>query len=124
MKAPRLFILSALPGLTDAAEASLAAVPSAQNVLSTLLGLAFILALIFVGAWLLKRLGHLPTASKGPVRLVGGLSLGTRERLVVVDVDKARLVLGVSPGRVQTLHVMVAPEPFEQALAEAKETAQ
>jgi flagellar protein FliO/FliZ len=72
----------------------------------------------------LKRIGHLPAANKGLVRIVGGVSLGARERVVVVDVDDARLVLGVSPGRVQTLHVMSAPESFERSLDAAKEVAQ
>lgn len=40
------------------------------------------------------------------MRLMGGLSLGGREKLLVVEVGEIQLVLGVAPGRVQTLHVL------------------
>jgi flagellar protein FliO/FliZ len=110
--------------VSAAAETTAAAIPGAQSVLTTLMGLGLILALIFAASWVLKRIGHLPAANKGLVRIVGGVSLGARERVVVVDVDDARLVLGVSPGRVQTLHVMSAPESFERSLDAAKEVAQ
>ena len=50
------------------------------------------------------------------MRVVGGASVGTRERVVVVEVEDARLVLGVCPGRVQTLHVLPADTDFQRSL--------
>jgi flagellar protein FliO/FliZ len=79
-------------------------------------GLLLILALIFGLAWLLRRFGRLPQAGKGMVSVVGGVSLGPRERAVILQVGDTRLLVGVAPGRVQTLHVL---EPVE---AEAEQT--
>ena len=50
--------------------------------------------------------GKLPVAGKGMVTILGGVSLGPRERAVVLQVGDARLLVGVAPGRVQTLHVI------------------
>ncbi|MEG7523045.1 MAG: flagellar biosynthetic protein FliO [Chromatiales bacterium] len=58
------------------------------------------------------------------VTVLGGTSVGPRERVVVVKVDDIRLLLGVAPGRVQTLHVLDQSEDevtFDKQLAEAKE---
>jgi len=121
--------MKALPGAVALAslfcwELTLAADPGAgkspltgvEGLLTTLMGLLFVLALIFAAAWLVKRLGHLPLPGKGMVRVLGGVSVGTRERVVVVQVEDARLVLGVCPGRVQTLHVLPAVSEFQRSL--------
>jgi flagellar protein FliO/FliZ len=107
----------------EAGASRAAGAPGIESLVSTLLGLALILALIFAGAWLVKRMGGLPAGGKGMVRILGGTSLGARERVVVVEVEGARLVLGVAPGRVQTLHVLPASADFGQALDRAREQA-
>ncbi len=77
-----------------------------ETVFSTAGGLLVILILIFGLAWAFKRYTHLPKGSGQCVKVVGGVSLGPRERVVVIEVDDVRLVLGVAPGRVQRLHVL------------------
>ena len=72
------------------------------------MGLLLILALIVALGWLVRRYGKLPSAGKGIVTVLGGVSLGPRERAVVLQVGEARLLVGVAPGRVQTLHVLGA----------------
>ena len=69
-------------------------------------GLLLILALIIGLGWLVRRYGRLPMAGKVLVTILGGVSLGPRERAVVLQVGDARLLVGVAPGRVQTLHVI------------------
>ncbi len=95
--------------------------PGTEGMLTTGLGLAFILILIFGAAWLAKRFGGLPAGGKGMVKVLGGASLGTRERVVVVQVDDTRLVLGVAPGRVQALHVLPPDVEFRRELEQARE---
>lgn len=86
----------------------------AGNLLHMILGLLAVVAVIFTGAWLLRRFGRLQTGGQGALRIVGGLSLGPRERAVLVQVGDAQLLLGVAPGRVQTLHVLNQPLPLAQ----------
>ncbi|MEW8507798.1 MAG: flagellar biosynthetic protein FliO [Candidatus Thiodiazotropha sp.] len=78
----------------------------AESLLNTAGGLLLVLAIIVGGAWLFKRYAQLPMGGKGLVRVVGGVSLGTRERAVLVEVENNRLLLGVAPGQVRTLYVL------------------
>jgi flagellar protein FliO/FliZ len=74
--------------------------------LETAGGLVLILVLIFALGWLLRRFGRLPMSSKGEIAILSGVSLGPRERAVLLRVGNTRLLVGVAPGRVQTLHVL------------------
>ncbi len=75
--------------------------------LQTFAVLVLILAAFIGLAWLLRRAsgGH-GSAGGGPMRIVGGLSLGSRERIVLVEVEDTWLVVGIAPGQVRTLHAM------------------
>jgi len=89
------------------APARLSALPiDSGHLANTAVGLIFVLALIIALAWFLRRFGGLKNVGKGAVTIVGGVSLGTRERAVLLQVGETRLLVGVSPGRVQTLHVL------------------
>ncbi|HKK13123.1 MAG TPA: flagellar biosynthetic protein FliO [Gammaproteobacteria bacterium] len=73
------------------------------------LGLLAVLAAIVVVAWLMRRVGRFQSGAGGALRILGGLSMGARERVVLVQVGDKQLLLGVAPGRVQTLHVLDEP---------------
>jgi len=73
-------------------------------------GLALVVALIFGAAWTMKRFGRIQGAGTGDLRLLGGIHLGQRERIVVVQAGEERIVIGVSPGCIRTLHVMAPGE--------------
>ena len=97
-----------------------------QSLLQTGGGMLLILLLIFTGAWLFKRYGQLPVLGKGLIRILGGVSVGPRERVVILEVDNTRLVVGVAPGQIRTLHVLgsaASEVGFEDQLALAKQTA-
>ena len=73
------------------------------------LGLLFVLGLIIALAWFFRRFGQSQYAVKGNFRVVGGVHLGTREKVVLLQVGNQQLLLGVAPGRVNTLHVLEEP---------------
>jgi flagellar protein FliO/FliZ len=94
--------------------------------------LALVLALIFLSAWLVRRVGGMSRLAPGQFQVLAAASLGARERAVLLQVGSKQLVLGVAPGRVETLCVLegadvvpiepAAPEPlqpFARKLAEA-----
>ncbi len=68
------------------------------------LGLLFVVAAILAMAWVIKRTGFVNTRANGALKVVGGLSLTQRERILLVQVGEKQLLLGVSPGRITTLH--------------------
>ncbi len=83
----------------------------AANLLQLTFGLLAVLAAIVGSAWLLRRYGRLQSGVAGALRVIGGLSMGPRERVVLIQVGKQQLLLGVAPGRVQMLHVLDEPVP-------------
>jgi flagellar protein FliO/FliZ len=85
-----------------------------------LLGLVVVLGLMAGAVWLLRRYSPLQRGD-GALKIVGGLALGTRERLVLVETEGVRLLLGVMPGQVKKLHVFEAGDTdnFAAQLAKA-----
>jgi flagellar protein FliO/FliZ len=108
-------IIGVLPTLLLAAPADnvskLPVNPAGSGVvIQMVLVLAGVVLLIIGLGWLMKRVGHFPTAGKGMVRILGGVSLGPRERAVVIEAGDRRVLVGVAPGRVQTLCILGASE--------------
>jgi len=93
-----------------------------SHLVDTIIGLVAVLALMLALAWLVRRFVSMPGVGKGQVQVLGGASLGPRERAVVVSVEGQRLLLGVAPGRVQMLHVLGA-EPQPEAPGEDQDFA-
>ncbi|USX15841.1 flagellar biosynthetic protein FliO [Oxalobacteraceae bacterium OTU3CAMAD1] len=90
------------------------AAPGAGSLMQTTFALLFVLALLVGGAWFLKRFGPKNLGGAGgTVKLVGSLSLGTRERILVVEVGDQWIVVGASPGRMNALATMPRQENAE-----------
>ena len=77
--------------------------------MQTILALLSVLALLAGLAWLLKRYGPRAAGGTGTLRLVGSLSLGGRERILVIEVADQWIVVGAAPGRVNALATMARP---------------
>ncbi len=82
------------------------AATSAGSLMQTIFGLLVVLAMLALFAWAMKRFGPRPQAGAAGLRIVGALSLGGRERLMVVEIADQWIVVGASPGRVNALAVM------------------
>lgn len=67
-------------------------------------GLGVVLALIVATAWFLKRLQPGRFGAATLLKPVASLALGTRERVVVVELGDKWLVLGVTAQTITTLH--------------------
>ena len=66
-------------------------------------GLGTVLVLLIGSLWILKKLVTQRGEGAGLLRVVAGTAVGTRERIVIVEVGSTWLVLGVAPGRVSAL---------------------
>jgi len=87
---------------------------SGTNVVQMILGLFVVLVLVFVIAWLLRRVGGVSLGGGSALKVIAGMSMGARERVVLLQVGEEQLLLGVSPGRVQTLHKLENPVEIEE----------
>ena len=77
--------------------------------MQVLLGLVIVVVAIVAMAWMIKRLGHVQTRTHGALKIIGGIPLSQRERLILVQVGKQQLLVGVAPGNINTLHVLEEP---------------
>ena len=83
-----------------------AAAMSSGSVLQVVLSLLLVLAAVFVVGWILKRI-NLPQQGAGnALKVISGVAVGQRERIVLVEVNDTWLVVGVAPGQVNALHTM------------------
>lgn len=79
---------------------------SSGSVVQVIVSLLLVLAAVLAVGWVLKRL-HLPQQGAGNLlKVISGVSVGQRERLVLVEVNDTWLVVGVAPGQVRTLHTL------------------
>ena len=88
------------------------------------IGLVVVLVLIVAMSWLLRRMGRSRLMGSGVVKILAGLPLGSRERVLLMQVEDVRLLIGVTAERIDTLYVLNpssgAPEqPFGDRLASA-----
>ena len=63
---------------------------------------------------------HPPELRSGLIEVVSGISLGTREKVVLLRVGREQVLVGVSPAGMRTLHVIRNPETpgFDAVLAD------
>jgi flagellar protein FliO/FliZ len=112
--AKRLVILLAgmVPAYAHAAEA-LPQTSAFGAFFQALMGLLIVLAMLYGFFWLLRRYGPVQNSAQGVVKVVGGVMLGPRERLVVVEVENTWVLVGVAPGHISTLHTLTKPEGID-----------
>ena len=110
-----LFVFSVLASVTARAAAEPVADSTSGALLQGLLGLGMVLAALAAFFWFLRRFSPGQNAAQGAVKVVGGVMLGPRERLVVVEVGETWLLLGVGGGQVSTLHTLPRPEGYTPA---------
>jgi flagellar biosynthetic protein FliO len=86
------------------------------SLLKMMAALFFVVGLIFLTAWLFRRLNgaHLrrPGAARTSMRLAESLPLGERRFLSVVEVGRRRFLLGVAP---QAVSLLAELEPMDPA---------
>lgn len=95
------YSLLALPCSVLATEA--AGISPTGGVLKMVLGLAIVLAVMALITWIIKRMMPGAANKQSIVRVVGGVSVGSRERVVVLEVAGRWIVIGVAPGKISRL---------------------
>ena len=102
-----LFSLSVLSNETVAVELQKApSVMGFGNIVQIIAGLFVVLMMIMGAAWMMKRYGGLGGVSNADLKIVAGISVGQREKIVVVQAGDTQVLVGIAPGNIQTLHVL------------------
>ncbi|UVL32022.1 flagellar biosynthetic protein FliO [Pseudomonas donghuensis] len=82
---------------------------AAGQLTQLVLGLLLVLGLIFLLAWLLRRVQNAAPGSAQVIEILGSRALGPRDRLLLVQVGKEQILIGHSPGTIEALHVLAEP---------------
>ena len=86
--------------------ASLASEPvGLGSYLQMFLGLFLVVGLIFGMAWFMRRLSGVNSVAAGNLKVLGGISIGQRERVVVVEARGTQKKVGVGQGQKKTLKI-------------------
>jgi flagellar protein FliO/FliZ len=101
--------LSSSPVTTFKPAATPQKISGTSQLASLLGGLALILVLIFGLSWFVKRFSQGGLMQNPTIKMVSAMPLGTRERLMLVDVGGKQLLLGVTATQINTLHVFDEP---------------
>jgi flagellar protein FliO/FliZ len=105
------FTLAERPPLPAPIVSPAAAAPApTASFMQTMFGLVLVLGVLLGLAWAIKRFGPRQLHGNARVKLVGALSLGGRERILVVEVGEQWIVVGAAPGQVNALSVMPRQE--------------
>jgi flagellar protein FliO/FliZ len=97
------------------ASQTLAASEPGGGGLQVIFGLLLVALLLAATLYLLKRLAA-PRATGVLLRVISAISLGPRERVVIVEAGETWLVLGVAPGQVNKLHELPRQTMVETSL--------
>jgi len=81
------------------------------QIMQLVFGLLLVIGLIFLLAWLVRRVQQkLPVkGSQQAISLLASQALGPRDRLLLVQVGKEQILLGLTPGSIVPLHVLEEP---------------
>lgn len=85
----------------------------APDTLATLIslgaGLVAVVAVIYGCAWIIRRMNGMTGMNNSAMRVVSVMAVGTRERVVLVEVGGKQILLGITPSAIRTLHVFDEP---------------
>ncbi len=87
--------------------------PTAGGLAQVTFALLIVLVAIFAVAWVARRMRGFNNRVGDAINILADIPLGQKERAVLLKVGSKQILLGVAPGRVNTLHVL--DEPLELA---------
>lgn len=79
---------------------------SAPGLTGIIINLAIVLGAIVALAMVVRRAGIIKTDAGGALRVHASLALGPKERLMIVDADGHRVLIGASAQGLTALHVL------------------
>lgn len=91
---------------------------SAGSMLQVFSGLAAVLLLFFGLVFVLKRMGGFRASQGGKMHVVDGVSVGTRDRVLLVQVGEKQVLVGVSANGISPITVFDQPVITVEDIAE------
>jgi len=86
---------------------------SGGNIGQLAIGLLAVVAVVFILGWFLKNVMRGGAVASGALKIIAGVSMGARERVVLMQVGETQILIGVTPGRIEKIHVLDKPIDVE-----------
>lgn len=83
------------------------------------LALGAVIVLIVGLSVAVRKFNMFSVGASGHIRIVGGMALSNKDRLLLVQVGEEQLLISASPGRVTKIHEMNTPVQVETGNAQA-----
>jgi flagellar protein FliO/FliZ len=83
--------------------------PGGGGLAQVTLALLVVLIAVFAVAWVVKRMRGFGNRAGGAIDVIADIPLGQKERAILLKVGNTQILVGVAPGRVNTLHVLAEP---------------
>ncbi|MEN9867567.1 MAG: hypothetical protein RL748_3157 [Pseudomonadota bacterium] len=90
------------------------------NLLQVISALILVVVIMLALAWALKNFGPKRLMGRVPVQVVGGVNLGGRERVLVIEVADQWIVIGTTPNQITTLATLPAQSLTNQEMQPGK----
>lgn len=79
---------------------------SGGHFLKMIVGLLIVVICILFLAWLAKKMNRFQSLSDNSLKIIGSLGMGTKERVILLQVADQQLLVGVTASQINTLHVL------------------
>lgn len=110
-----LLLWAGISSTAQAATSTANATSPTLGLLQVVLSLMLILVLIIGAAWMARRFLSVNSPVGTTIKLVGGINVGGRERVLLLEIGEQWVVIGVAPGHISTLTTMprqvITPDP-------------
>ena len=113
-------MFAALQTTAPAAAAAAAEFDAAGELVRVVLSLIGIVVLIFAAGWISRRLQRRSGGGGRRIRCVESFAVGTRDRLMLIDADGKRMLIGTGTGGMRTLHVYDGAAPSAPLATESE----
>ena len=82
---------------------------SSSYLIQLILGLVVVILCVVALAWFAKKMNKFNSSSDESIKIISAISMGTREKVVLLQVGEEQLLVGVSPGNINKLHTLNTP---------------
>ena len=95
--------------LAAASDKTIAGVLDTNNLLTVFGSLMLVFACIYGLVFLLKKINGLPVSNRTVISVLGTKRIGSREKIILIEVGEQQLLIGATPNNIRTLHVFDSP---------------
>lgn len=82
------------------------------------LNLLGVIILMVIAVYILKKLKVSKHPNAKQIKIINTVPIGSKERIILVEVNNTVLLLGATPNHIETLYVFNEPEPEHSAVDE------